>query len=219
MDMIKFPLGHGDGVRKLQAYFNVHIGTINMLLIKHGLERIALEAEESVTSHLQIKQRLEDTVGKLDRIRSSVSSQAYAVYQSIRQSIHNSQWGATSAVEISGEYGGESLHKFREGPGGAQVAAEDYETMDTKTVYISLSVGSRLRPGGMLTMAILVGMSRPTMSTDEYRPMPRCVSSKTTEALGGGRSKNEPSPINDELSMALSRTWKWLTSRQGWEPV
>lgn len=79
IDKVKFPLGHGDEIRKLQTYLSVHIGSINILLAEHGFERISLAARESRADHLQIKQQLETTTSLLDRIHSNISYQALAV--------------------------------------------------------------------------------------------------------------------------------------------
>lgn len=78
-------------------------------------------------------------------------------------------------------------HKFQDGPGAVQVAAGDYEIMDAKNRLHILSVDSQLRPGCSVTMAILVDKPPSTILTDERCPMPRCQSTKTTKAPGGGR--------------------------------
>lgn len=77
-------------------------------------------------------------------------------------------------------------HKFRDGPGSAQVAAGDYEVMDSKDRLRTLSADSLLRPGCSITMAILVGRSSALLS-DEGCPIPRCQSSKTRVSPDGGR--------------------------------
>jgi len=83
VDKIKFPLCHGDEIRKLQAYLSVHIGTINILLAEHGLERMNLAVKRSQANHEQIKGQLQDTTSLLSRIQSSVVCQARAVFESM----------------------------------------------------------------------------------------------------------------------------------------
>lgn len=68
-----------DEIRKLQAYLNVHFGTINILLAEHGLERMDIASERSGRDQLQVRDRLEDTRKVIDRINSSAKSQAQAV--------------------------------------------------------------------------------------------------------------------------------------------
>lgn len=78
-------------------------------------------------------------------------------------------------------------HKFQDGPGAVQVSAGHYEIMDAKNRLHILSVDSQLRPGGTVTMAILVSGPWSTILTDECCPMPWCQSIETTKVLGGGR--------------------------------
>lgn len=78
-------------------------------------------------------------------------------------------------------------HKFQDGPGATQVAAGDYEVMDSRNRLHVLSVDSDLRPGCSVTMAILISKLPSVILTDESCPMPRCQSVKTSKAPGGGR--------------------------------
>jgi len=78
-------------------------------------------------------------------------------------------------------------HKFANGPGASQVAAGDYEIMNSRNRLQILSANSQLRPGWSVTMAVLVGKPLSTILTDESCPMPRCQSTQTTAVPGGGR--------------------------------
>jgi hypothetical protein len=78
-------------------------------------------------------------------------------------------------------------HKFQEGPGAVQVAAEEYEIMNARNRLHILSADSELRPGGTLTMAIIVGLPRSVLLTHDTCPMPRCRSTETTKTTNGGR--------------------------------
>ncbi|KAI1207866.1 uncharacterized protein F4807DRAFT_168689 [Annulohypoxylon truncatum] len=78
-------------------------------------------------------------------------------------------------------------HKFRDGPGAAQVAAGDYEIMYARNRHHILSNNSRLRPGCSITMAILVGKPHSAALNCECCPMPQCHSNNTIAVPGGGR--------------------------------
>ncbi|KAI0534172.1 hypothetical protein GGR58DRAFT_69255 [Xylaria digitata] len=245
IDKIKFPLHHGDEIKKLQAYLSVHIGAINTVLAEYGLERIALAEGKSEKGQLQIKQRLENNASILNRIQSSVSCRGRAIFQSMStlEKVYKIVSGELEAslksfeslvvkvcvstqqiyavvleiqtsiakcpdvrwtffqdpiiVEdalgrkfpVPSEYDFSLLdaivkHKFQEGPGAAHVATENYEIMDAKNQLRILSVSSRLRSGGAVTMAILVGRPQSVMLSDEC---PRCQSSETRIDPSGGR--------------------------------
>jgi hypothetical protein len=74
-------------------------------------------------------------------------------------------------------------HKFDTGPGSAQVREGDYQILDAKYRHLVLSPQSRLPPGSLLIMAVLVG--KPVF--DCICPIPRCGSVETTQVEGGGR--------------------------------
>jgi hypothetical protein len=76
-------------------------------------------------------------------------------------------------------------HKFDSGPGSTEVQHGDYQVLDAKARGMALSPQSRLRPGSLLIMAILVG--KPRVLADRVCPMPRCASVQTTQMEGGGR--------------------------------
>lgn len=78
-DKLKWAYTQRDEIRKLQAYLNVHVGTINILLAEHGLERMDIASERSERDQLQVRDRLEDTRKAIERINSSAKSQAQAV--------------------------------------------------------------------------------------------------------------------------------------------
>jgi hypothetical protein len=78
-------------------------------------------------------------------------------------------------------------HKFDIGPGSTEVQHGDYQILDAKARDLALSTQSRLRPGSLLIMAILVGKPPPGVLADRACPMRRCTSVKTTQVEGGGR--------------------------------
>ncbi|KAF4470697.1 aspartic ase precursor, partial [Fusarium albosuccineum] len=75
IDKIGFLLNHRDDIRKLQTYLNVHLGSINVLLAKHGLNTVKLAADRCQTDHLQIKERLGTSTDLLSRIQTSIANQ------------------------------------------------------------------------------------------------------------------------------------------------
>ncbi|PVH98837.1 hypothetical protein DM02DRAFT_680954 [Periconia macrospinosa] len=72
-------LGRKEEVRKLQAYLNIHIGTINILLAEHGLAKMELASDKATADHLQVKDILESTRGIVERISSSLKVQNMVV--------------------------------------------------------------------------------------------------------------------------------------------
>ena len=83
IDKIKFPLAHRDEVQRLQAYLSVHIGSINILLAEHELEKMQLAAERTETGHLHIKKWLENTGDLLGRVQTMLVSQTQAIFQNM----------------------------------------------------------------------------------------------------------------------------------------
>ncbi len=79
-------------------------------------------------------------------------------------------------------------HKFDVGPGSAEVRHGNYQILDAKNRDLVLSSQSRLRPGSLLLMAILVAKPPIDLLTDDACPMPRCTSNKTMQVEGGGRA-------------------------------
>jgi hypothetical protein len=78
-DKLKWAYTQKDEIRKLQTYLNVHVGTINILLAEHSLERMDIASERSERDQLQVRDRLEDTRKVIERINSSAQSQAQAM--------------------------------------------------------------------------------------------------------------------------------------------
>ncbi|KAI1136976.1 hypothetical protein F5Y05DRAFT_414698 [Hypoxylon sp. FL0543] len=83
IDKIKYPLAHKNEVQKLQAYLSVHIGTINILLAEHGLEKMQLASEKTEITQVRTKEWLESTSDLLGRVRTTVASQTDAVLRNM----------------------------------------------------------------------------------------------------------------------------------------
>jgi len=96
-DKIRWEFGHKEDIRKLQGYLNIHVGTINILLAEHGLEKMDLESDKVTTHHLYIRERLEDTRGIIKKISGNLRVQSLLV--------ENTQNLLTRLFEmISGEF-------------------------------------------------------------------------------------------------------------------
>lgn len=76
---LRWGFGQKEEVRKLQSYLNIHVGTINILLAEHGLEKMDLASNEATASQLRIQQRLNDTRDIVDSIRGSLNAQALVI--------------------------------------------------------------------------------------------------------------------------------------------
>jgi hypothetical protein len=78
-DKLRWAFGEKDEVTKLQSYLNIHIGTINILLAEHGLEKMNLAVEKGELDQLHIRERLENTKSLMQWIKESVIAQTAAV--------------------------------------------------------------------------------------------------------------------------------------------
>lgn len=78
-DKLRWGLGRKEEVRKLQSYLNIHVGTINILLAEHGLEKMDLASDKAAAEQLHIRERLEDTRSIIKRIGDSLSMQALVI--------------------------------------------------------------------------------------------------------------------------------------------
>lgn len=79
-------------------------------------------------------------------------------------------------------------HRFLEGPGSLEVQADNYELFSAKNSQIDISKNVRLLPGASIVMAILLNKPAGKIYTDQTCPMPRCGSTLTAAAPGGGRT-------------------------------
>lgn len=244
---MRWAFGEKDEIKKLQSYLNIHIGTINILLAEHGLEKMNLASEKGELDQLHIRERLENTKSLMQWIKDSViaqtaalqttnsmltklfgmvsgeigsslkslsemvakvcvsTQQIYGVVLEIRGSLAtpDGRWTFFQApliVEdalgfkfpVPSEYDFKLLnaiikHRFLEGPGSLEVQADNYELFSAKNSQVVISENVRLLPGASIIMAILLAKPASKVYTDETCPMPRCGSTLTTAAPGGGR--------------------------------
>lgn len=78
-DKLRWAFGEKDEIKKLQSYLNIHIGTINILLAEHGLEKMNLASEKGELDQLHIRERLENTKSLMQWIKDSVIAQTAAM--------------------------------------------------------------------------------------------------------------------------------------------
>jgi len=78
-DKLRWGFGQKEEVRKLQSYLNIHVGTINILLAEHGLEKMGLTSDKAAAHQLHIQERLEDTRGIIRKISGRLTVQALVV--------------------------------------------------------------------------------------------------------------------------------------------
>ncbi|KAF2833242.1 hypothetical protein CC86DRAFT_389553 [Ophiobolus disseminans] len=78
-DKLKWTFGRKDDIRRLQTYLDMHVGTINILLAKHGLERMTLNDSNAETRTSQIRAQLEDTQSVLEGIKKDLPAQALVI--------------------------------------------------------------------------------------------------------------------------------------------
>lgn len=105
-DKLRWAFKEKDEIKKLQSYLNIHIGTINMLLAEHGLERMNLASDKGQLDQLHIRERLENTRSLMQWIKGSLIAQT-AVVQ------NNSSMLTELFGMVSGELSG-SLKSLRE---------------------------------------------------------------------------------------------------------
>ena len=65
--------------QKLRDYLNVHIGTINMLLVRQGLEMLDVANEQSNENQQALKESIEVSSNELREVRGDLQVQALSV--------------------------------------------------------------------------------------------------------------------------------------------
>jgi hypothetical protein len=79
LDKLKWGFGQREEVRKLQGYLHIHVGTIDILIAEHGLEKIDLASSEAAVNQLLIRELFKDTRSIVDSIRGSLNTQALVI--------------------------------------------------------------------------------------------------------------------------------------------
>jgi hypothetical protein len=75
-DKLRWTFGEKDDIRRLQTYLNVHVGTINILLMEHGLERMDIYEKRAEEDASQIRQQLDDANTALKDVAKTSAGEA-----------------------------------------------------------------------------------------------------------------------------------------------
>ncbi|KAI9666616.1 MAG: hypothetical protein M1821_004552 [Bathelium mastoideum] len=76
---LRWGLSERDEVCKLQSYLNIHIGTINILLAEHGLEKMDVASDKASADQLDIRESLDNTHDMVKKISGCLAVQALVV--------------------------------------------------------------------------------------------------------------------------------------------
>ena len=74
-DKVQWGLGKKEEVVKLRGYLNAHVGSINMLLMAHGLEMLNLAADQAVEDQQGLQNRLEESQVAMIGVREDLREQ------------------------------------------------------------------------------------------------------------------------------------------------
>ncbi|KAH6392366.1 hypothetical protein HBI14_198530 [Parastagonospora nodorum] len=75
-DKLRWALGGKDDIRRLQTYLAIHLGTINTLLLEHGLEQMNLSEKKAEEDVLQTHRKLDAAHTALQNIQKDATGQA-----------------------------------------------------------------------------------------------------------------------------------------------
>ena len=76
---VQYALGKKDEAGKLRSYLNIHIGTINMLLVRQGLEMLEVASEQTRKNQEELRDGIEASSKELREMRGNAEAQAFAV--------------------------------------------------------------------------------------------------------------------------------------------
>jgi hypothetical protein len=75
----RWALNEKENIQRLQSYLHVHVGTINVLLTEHGLERMNIASEQAEMRHQRVRAQLDAVQTVLTNIDKSASTQTSAL--------------------------------------------------------------------------------------------------------------------------------------------
>ena len=76
---IRYALGKKDEANRLRHYLNLHIGTINMLMLQNGLERLDVASEQSGRNQEETKDMIESCSRELRAVKGNVEAEVLAI--------------------------------------------------------------------------------------------------------------------------------------------
>ncbi|KAF2101331.1 hypothetical protein NA57DRAFT_34823 [Rhizodiscina lignyota] len=74
VDKLKWEFVSKAEVQKLRGYLEIHVGTINILLAEHGLERMSIMEEKAESENLHIRERLDGARAIVEGMKGDVSA-------------------------------------------------------------------------------------------------------------------------------------------------
>ena len=90
-------MGKKNEADRLRHYLNVHIGTINMLMLQHGLEKLDVASEQSEKNQEDIKDGFERCSRELKEVKSNIEAQTLAVREN-KSIIQKLFWMVSSEI-------------------------------------------------------------------------------------------------------------------------
>ena len=75
-DKLRWTFGSKHDIKKLQAYLNMNVGTINMLLAEYSLEKMDMASRRAEADSAQVRNQLHDTHIILEDVGRSLPAQA-----------------------------------------------------------------------------------------------------------------------------------------------
>jgi hypothetical protein len=78
-DKLGWTLRRKEDINRMQTYLNMHIGTINILLTEHGLERMALNDKKAEERAVQTQRQLHNAHSLIADIAQDLPAQAHAI--------------------------------------------------------------------------------------------------------------------------------------------
>lgn len=76
---VQYAFEKKDEADTLRTYLNMHIGTINMLLVRQGLELLDVASEQTDKNQEELRDRIEGSSRELREVRGNVEAQALAL--------------------------------------------------------------------------------------------------------------------------------------------
>ena len=74
-DKAKWGLTKKEEVAKLRAYLNAHVGSLNMLLMAHGLDMLNIAADQVAEEHEDVRKRLGESKAVVVEVQQNVQGQ------------------------------------------------------------------------------------------------------------------------------------------------
>lgn len=110
IDKVWWGLGKKDEIQSLEKYLNIHIGTINILLAKHGLEKMDLAYSKAEADNMLIQEELKANRALIQNMGDSIADQAIAI-QSSRSMLGDLFQMVCGELRTSWDYFGQMVTK------------------------------------------------------------------------------------------------------------